>query len=85
MPVERSLKHARESRMPSFGGLLPVTEISGSRGALLTNVIVYSFKGYDTPKHSHILRPAKATRQEHALAFVRAIEYRLGPAEESGT
>jgi len=24
------------------------------------------------------------TPQEHALAFVRAIEYRLGPAEESG-
>jgi hypothetical protein len=55
------LKHARESRMPSFGGLLPVTKIAGSRGALMTNVIVYSFKGYDTAKHRHILRPAKAT------------------------
>src|SRR5882724_614231 len=26
MPVERLLKHARESRKPSFGGLLPVTK-----------------------------------------------------------
>jgi hypothetical protein len=26
MPVERLLIHARESRMPSFGGLLPVTK-----------------------------------------------------------
>jgi hypothetical protein len=25
------------------------------------NVIVYSFKGYDTAKHRYILRPAKAT------------------------
>jgi hypothetical protein len=47
--------------MPSFGGLLPVTKIAGSRGALMTNVIVYSFKGYDTAKHRHILRRAKAT------------------------
>jgi hypothetical protein len=27
----------------------------------MTNVIVYSFKDYDTAKHRHILRPAKAT------------------------
>ena len=27
----------------------------------MTNVIVYSFTGYDTAKHRHILRPAKAT------------------------
>ncbi len=27
----------------------------------MTNVIVYSFKGYDTTKHRYILRPAKAT------------------------
>jgi hypothetical protein len=27
----------------------------------MTNVIVYSFKGYDTAKHRYILRPAKAT------------------------
>jgi hypothetical protein len=47
--------------MPSFGGLLPVTEIVESRGAQMTNVIVYSFKGYDTAKHHHVLRPAKAT------------------------
>jgi hypothetical protein len=47
--------------MPSFGGLLSVTEIAGSRGALMTNVIVYSFKGYDTAKQRFILRPAKAT------------------------
>jgi len=32
MPLEKSLKHAREFRMPSFGGLLSVTEIAGSRG-----------------------------------------------------
>src|SRR5258708_33103420 len=61
MVGERSLKHARESRMPRFGGLLLVTEIAGSRGAPMTNVIVYSVKGYDTAKHRHILRPAKAT------------------------
>jgi hypothetical protein len=47
--------------MPMFSGLLPVFKIAGSRGALMTNVIVYSFKGYDTAKHRHILRPAKAT------------------------
>ncbi len=47
--------------MPSFGGLLPVTKIAGSRGALMTTVIVYSFKGYDTARHRHILRPVKAT------------------------
>ena len=29
--------------------------------ALMTNAIVYSFKGYDTAKHRYILRPAKAT------------------------
>jgi hypothetical protein len=34
---------------------------SAARGALMTNVIVYSFKGYDTARHRHILRPAKAT------------------------
>jgi hypothetical protein len=61
MPVVRSLRHARESRMPSFGGFLPVAEIAGFRGALMTDVIVYSLKGYDTAKHCHILRPAKAT------------------------
>ena len=27
----------------------------------MTNVIVYSFKGYDTTEHRHILHPAKAT------------------------
>ena len=36
-------------------------KIAGSRGAPMTNVIVYSFKGYDTAKHRHILRPTKAT------------------------
>ncbi len=36
-------------------------KIAGSRGAPMTNVIVYSFKGYDTTKHRYILRPAKAT------------------------
>jgi hypothetical protein len=61
MAVLRMLIHARESRMPSFGGLLLVTKIAGSRGAPMTNVIVFSFKGYDTVKHRHILRPAKAT------------------------
>jgi hypothetical protein len=55
------LKHARESRMPSFGGLLLITKIAGFRGAPMKNIIVYSFKGYDTAKHRHILRPAKAT------------------------
>jgi hypothetical protein len=30
MVVERSLRHARESRVPMFGGLLPVTKIDGS-------------------------------------------------------
>ena len=44
--------------MPGFRGLLLVT---GIRGAPMRNVIVYSFKGYDTVKHRHILRPAKAT------------------------
>jgi hypothetical protein len=61
MAAVRMLIHARESRMPSFGGLLLVTEIAGSRGALMTNVIVYSFRGYNAAKHRHILRPAKAT------------------------
>jgi hypothetical protein len=61
MEGERSLKLARESGMSSFSGLLLVTEIAGSRGAPMTNVIVYSFKGYDTTKHRYILRPAKAT------------------------
>jgi hypothetical protein len=46
--------------MPSFGGLFSVTG-SIPRGALMTHVTVYSFKGYDTAKHRHILRPAKAT------------------------
>ena len=55
------MKHAREPRKPSFGGLLLVTEIAGSRGAPMTNVIVYSFRGYDTAKHHPILRPVKAT------------------------
>jgi len=27
----------------------------------MTSLIVYSFKGYDTAKHRHILRPKKAT------------------------
>ena len=58
--MERLLIHARESRMPSFGGLLPVTKDRRIQ-ALMTNVIVYSFKGYDTAKHHYILRPAKAT------------------------
>ncbi len=48
--------------MPSFGGLLPVTKIAGSRGALMTNVIVYSFKGYDTAKAS----PHIASREGYA-------------------
>jgi hypothetical protein len=47
--------------MRSFGGLLLITEIAGSGGAPMTNVIVYSFKGYNAAKHRHILRPAKAT------------------------
>jgi hypothetical protein len=55
MPVERLLKHARESRMPSFGGFLPVTKDPGSRVALMTNAIVYSFKGYDTTAATAIL------------------------------
>jgi hypothetical protein len=55
------LKHARESRIPGFGGLLPVTKDRRIQGRAMTNVIVYSFKGYDTAKHRHILRPTKAT------------------------
>ena len=55
------LIHARESRMPSFGGLLPVTKDRRIQGRPMKNVIVYSFKGYDTAKHHYILRPAKAT------------------------
>ena len=47
--------------MSSFGGLLLVTETAGSRGVPMTNVIVYSFRGYDTAKHRPILRPTKAT------------------------
>ena len=39
--------------------LLPRSSDPGVR--YMTNVIVYSFKGYDTAKHRHILRPAKAT------------------------
>lgn len=27
----------------------------------MTNVIVYSFKGYDIAKHRYVLRPVKAT------------------------
>jgi hypothetical protein len=46
--------------MPSFGGLSSVTG-SIPTGALMTHVTVYSFKGYDTAKHRHILRPVKAT------------------------
>jgi hypothetical protein len=61
MSVEKSLKHARESRMPSFGGLLPVTEIASARAN--DNVIVYSFKGYDTAKHRYILRPRLRSRE----------------------
>jgi hypothetical protein len=48
--MKTSLKRARECRMLGFGGLLPVTEIAGSGGALMTTVIVYSFKGYDPAK-----------------------------------
>ena len=48
--------------MPSFGGLLPVTEIASARA----NDNVYSFKGYDTAKHRYILRPAKARSREFA-------------------
>jgi len=61
MLVVKSLIHARESRMLSFGGLLLVTKIAGSRGTLMTNVMVYSFRGYNTAKHRPILRPVKAT------------------------
>jgi hypothetical protein len=66
--------------MPSFGGLLPVTKMAGFRGALMENVFVYSFKGYDTAKHRHILRPAKAT-----LERIRRIDDAVavaGSAEE---
>ena len=75
MVVAGLLRHARESRVPKFGGLLPVAKIDGSRGALMRNVIVYSFKGYDATKHRHILRPAKATldrirRIDDAVAVV---------------
>jgi hypothetical protein len=37
--------------------------------ALMTNVIVYSFKGYDTAKHRYILHPAEA-----ALERIRMID-----------
>ena len=47
--------------MPSFDGLLPVAKHRRIQGRLVKNVIVYSFKGYDTVKHHYILRPAKAT------------------------
>ena len=42
-------------------GCCLLLRIVGSRGALMRNAIVYSFKGYDTTKHRYILRPAKAT------------------------
>jgi hypothetical protein len=42
-------------------GCCLLLRIAGSRGALMTNAIVYSFKGYDNAKHRYILRPAKAT------------------------
>ena len=62
MPVVKSLIHARESRMPSFGGLLLVTAIAGSRGTLMTNVIVYSFQGLRHRQAS----PHLASREGHA-------------------
>jgi secreted protein with Ig-like and vWFA domain len=34
------------------------------QGRAMTNVIVYSFKGYDTAKHRHILRPTKVRSRE---------------------
>src|SRR6266404_5822778 len=46
---------------PASAGCCLLLKIAGSRGAPMTNVIVYSFKGYDTARHRHILRPAKAT------------------------
>ncbi len=66
--------------MLSFGGLWPVTKIPGCKGALMKNVFVYSFKGYDTAKHRYILRPAKAT-----LERIRRIDDAVavaGSAEE---
>ena len=42
-------------------GCCLLLRIVESRGALMRNAIVYSFKGYDTTKHRYILRPAKAT------------------------
>ena len=50
-------------------------KIAGSRGAPMTNVIVYSFKGYDIAKHRYILRPAKAT-----LERIRRIDDALAVA-----
>jgi hypothetical protein len=46
---------------PASAGSCLLLKIAGSRGALMKNVIVYSFNGYDTAKHRYILRPAKAT------------------------
>ena len=46
---------------PASAGCCLLLKIAGSRDAPMTNVIVYSFKGYDTAKHRYILRPAKAT------------------------
>ena len=42
-------------------GCCRLLKIAGSEGALMTNVIVYSFKGYDIAKHRYVLRPVKAT------------------------
>jgi len=56
----------------------------------MTNVIVYSFKGYDTAKHRHILRPAKATleriRRIHDAVAVAGLgeELRLSMVDGDG-
>jgi hypothetical protein len=71
--------------MPSFGGFLLVTEIAGSRGAPMTKVIVYSFKGYNTAKHRHILRPAKATLERiRRIDDAVAVRSGLSPAPLKG-
>ena len=64
-------------------GCCLLLRIVGSRGALMRNDIVYSFKGYDTTKHRYILRPAKATLERirrvagdhQALVHVSASEF----------
>jgi hypothetical protein len=55
------LIHARESRMLKLRRVVACYRDHRIQGRAMTNVIVYSFKGYDTTKHHHVLRPVKAT------------------------